>query len=610
MSCYPTALQPVKIYVRDELGPVERAHVEVNGREVGLTDSEGLLTLPSQALGQKKQLTVRVNSDDLNDVRLGEEKKISLQQARENGIHIQLRNLKLKPDAEYAGEGVAATSKSSKEYTPPQKVKEETLEAPLAPEVQMVHSAPLFPSPAPVSLKPEPSPSPSPAVSEKPSLPVPAVLNVLPNAPVQTKSNSNIEKTVSQKNVVEPAPQPSRQGEIFTVKVSSDSKSLEGASVYLGKMTSKNTMYLGTTDAEGLMKTQVPVSFSNTVLFVRHSCCVPVAVPVTSGHSKTLNVEIKKGTGFDTFLVSYFYGFPRGIEGAELSDGRRRFDLSNGIGLGIANEVHTPKFFWEYRNAVPSRTEVVNDRSDSPVLEYVGQKLPFSPAIAMAEPAPHDDRKVDALWRKFRRDFHARFVKANDYRPLLSTELAKTADLIQATSERMQQNGWEFTPLGPEIDAILGFDWIPEQGNAWIRMRLIEKNGRVAFEHKANLASTSQLPEVLSGELFAAFEASFPVEGSILGVENGRPILNIGKSRSFGVREGQWFMLYGNESNGGPPIKPLGLAKISKTEENRSILEMQSRFEKDFEIKPGMRAVRAHFAKSPSSRSSEGEMSR
>lgn len=378
-------------------------------------------------------------------------------------------------------------------------------------------------------------------------------------------------------------------------KVTSNQKPLEKAQLFLGRNSPRTMVYLGSTDAEGKLESLLPKELQGETLFIRHKCCVPLSRQLAAGSgAKEVLVELIPGVGHDFIAATYSYGLSRGIENAQLfgvdATTSVQIDHAGPLGLLLANgKIIKKDYRIQVNDALTPSVDIKNLNSttpDKPTLAYFVSKALLKPTIAMFEidkvqkddPGSATSGLNATSWKRFKRDFQARFLTTAVFRPILSAEADSLAKRTLVSLADVSSRGWDFTPLKEQIDFAMTFTMHPDSPR--LTAQLIDRTGHVykswSYE-KADLDT----PERTSSKLFTDLLSNIPFEGHINETRDSQVVLNFGSRAGRNLKVGQWFVLYtATNPQFEAPVKAIGIAVVNQVEIENTVLNVVTKTEK------------------------------
>lgn len=380
----------------------------------------------------------------------------------------------------------------------------------------------------------------------------------------------------------------------LSFKVTSNQKPIEKAQLFLGRNTPRTMVYLGSTDAEGKLESQLPKELQGETLFIRHSCCVPLSRQLAAGSgAQQIQVELVPGVGHDFIAATYSYGLSRGIENAQLfgvdATTSVQIDHAGPLGLLLANGKIIKKDYRIQVSDALTPTVVIKNLSsttpEKPTLAYFVPKALSKPTIAMFEidKTQSDDSNaaIEGLnssgWKRFKRDFQSRFLTTAVFRPILSTESDALARRTQVSLADASTRGWDFTPLKEQIDLAMTFTMQPSSPR--LTAQLIDRTGHV-YKSWSYDKDDLDAPERTSSKLFTDLLTNIPFEGHVSETRDGQIVLNFGSRAGRNLRTGQWFVLYtATNPQFEAPVKAIGVAVVNQVDIENTILDVVAKTE-------------------------------
>lgn len=365
------------------------------------------------------------------------------------------------------------------------------------------------------------------------------------------------------------------------------------AAVFIGRNGQRSLSYLGSTNEQGELSIALPKSFRGESILVRHECCVPQMRPLTTASGiSNVRVELNRGVGDDFVASQFAYGVARGIEGVQLFNSTGQIDTANQIGFTLASgKWVSENYTLRSKEMIPNELEVEGNKSkitsSKTKVHFVAATTAPKPTIAVYEdlrglgenPAEHPQ------WRRFRRDFQARFLQTSVVRPIISTEFERLAREIQLSPETLSRSGWEFTPLREFADAL-------------VILRVMEDvvHFEVRDRTSREIVKSQQLPldkpEESGKTAFQNLISQFPFEGSITSKTEGSVHLNFGSRSGRALQVGQKFVFLSNKRNTlSPPTTPVCFGNVASVSDVETRVTLNEVLEKEF-CGPGALALR------------------
>jgi hypothetical protein len=398
------------------------------------------------------------------------------------------------------------------------------------------------------------------------------------------------------------------QSQTAEVIVTQSGAPLAGAQVFALRAQTRSPIFLGATGADGVARGTFPRTLRMEQFLVRHACCKSEMRPPAAG--PRTNIALEKVSGAEFVLQSDAFGVSRAIPGTELFVGPTRLDVAGPIGfLSVPTDaLKAGALALLNRGAIPDRYDVKIEKPTSggikPVVRFAGLRKPVLPTLGFLEFDVPSDNNRDAtslLWRRFRREFNARFLQGQPFRPLIGSELVKLAAGVRLSTENLVDRGWEFSALNPEMDFLVSFRFVATEVK--VEYKLQDRSGNVLFERGEFLNSPDQPPEKLAGIVFERMLESLPFQGTITAVEGERVIVNIGSEGGRRILKGQVVEIFGSKDADASTARNrlVVTGRVESVEAHRSLVRITATLgtQKDDARTPmvGMRAVRVPSVK-------------
>lgn len=549
----------------------EGVRVYINQHHVGLTNKDGILEMPWKIKGSQEVLSVWVTDPNVNELTMGESRRIVLESSFWSKNHeevFQLKSLKLKDVAESA-------------ITEEEMLKKEEESGPKA---SIWHSVP---------------------IEEQDT--TAEIANVSPGQNLEKEKFKANEETSSQSNldVTEVASQldkmtssPARSSEapgtsvhenVFNVKikVTKNGLPLEKAQIYAGRLQKGSFKLLGYTSGDGTLSRKMTKNFRSDFMVVRHACCIPMMRPLPmTTQENAVEIVLKEGVGHDVVALRPHYGILKTIEKAEITKAGARLDISNGSGYllvsgkslsenyNLAGDIVLPK-----NNNVNFKKEAT---STSLKRSIFASKTHEKPSIGLVENISSEQL------RKFRRDFLARFLQSQSFVPLHPTTFGNWLSEHKVSLENLIQEGWQQKALSESVDFVLTI----QDQNQSVAFKLVDRSGNLVWSEKTQIDVTDVV-EIQSKKMYDQFLVNLPLEASILTVhESGEMILNVGTKNAPSLTVGQNVSLFEvNEESEEKNLRYLkcGDSKIKNLEKNSTVIEVVGTLKKGCEPMIGRR---------------------
>jgi hypothetical protein len=353
-----------------------------------------------------------------------------------------------------------------------------------------------------------------------------------------------------------------REGEGIPVEVAvtQSGAPLAGAQVFALRAQTRSPIFLGTTGADGVASGNFPRSLRMDQFLVRHQCCKSEFRPPSAGKRTTISLE--KSSGAEFVIQSDAFGIARAVPGTELFSGPLRVDVAGPVGfLSVpAESVKAGAVSLFNREAIPERFDVKVEKDGKkvtkPVVRYAGTRKPPLPTLGILEfGAPSDENRDSSslLWRRFRREFHARFLQGQPFRPLIASEVSKLAGGARLSLENLLERGWEFTVLNTEMDFVVSLKFEAHSGQ--VECKLEDRSGNVLFHGSDDLGGNSPAPEKLAGVAFDKMVERLPFEGTVTSVDGDKVMVNLGSEGGRLISKGQFFEIYGSKEPDGMGLR-------------------------------------------------------
>ncbi len=374
---------------------------------------------------------------------------------------------------------------------------------------------------------------------------------------------------------VQPTPAHDEDIQKFEILVTENGRALAGAQVFSARAATRAAVLLGTTGADGVVSALVPKFLHMEQVLVRHDCCKPVLRPVTG--MGRFEVPLEKGLGAEMILQHDAFGVSRALPGTEIFSGALRLDVAGPIGMSVLpmESLRQGSIAMSNREALPERISVQIDKLEKaplkPIFRFVGLNKPAQPILGLLESGAALDSERDSdgqLWRRFRREFQGRFVQAQVFRPMISSDVQKLSSSAKLSTEVMFERGWEFSIVNPELDflAEIRFEKNPKR----FETRLVDRAGNVIFRDSVELKSGVP-PEKNGGQAFEKLVSALPFEATVTAVKPDYLIANMGGNQSRGLEKNQFVEVYSwsNGDKSKPRNELVGIGKISGIDANK-----------------------------------------
>jgi hypothetical protein len=377
-------------------------------------------------------------------------------------------------------------------------------------------------------------------------------------------------------------------------------KPLAGAQVFSMRKATRLPILLGTTDSSGLVKASLSAMLKMEQVLVRHPCCAPVLRPITG--VGRFEVPLEKGGGVEAVVQSDAYGVSRAVSGSEVLLGDVKLDVAGALGmLVLRNEQLGGRSNLTIKNkdTLPASFDVKIPGDEKskvlPLVRFAGMKTAPDPIVGIHERlslSQEMSQAENAMWRKFRREFHGRFVQSQVFRPLIASDVEKLANAAKLDSDSLLRGGWEFSIINGEMDFVveIGFQRQPSRFD----VRLVNRAGSEVFRESFEWSSLVA-PEKKGAEAYERFVTALPFEGTVLDVSKDVISVSMGNAKQRQIEKNQFVEIY-NWTNS-DPAKPraewVGNGRVSGFDNDIAQVYLVHKV-KGFQggIRAGMRAVR------------------